>query len=276
MRFLSKFIETIFKLKITKLKKFNKLVNSEKNYLISLSSIENYKNLIKNIIIDNEKVDLMLSNNIKSQNLQDLVVLDLLGFKKNGIFIEAGACDGIVNSNTYLMEKSFSWDGLLIEPIKDYFQELKNNRNVMCMNYALSSKIDNSVDFLITDSKDLSTLKGYEDSDYHLENRQNHKLTKVNTTTLNNLLMELSFPKDIDFLSLDTEGSELEILNTINFEKYKIKIICVEHNFNINRENIYKFLHDKNYKRIDIPIIDIDDFYILNNFTPENKYFVYT
>jgi len=79
MRFLSKFIETIFKLKITKLKKFNKLVNSEKNYLISLSSIENYKNLIKNIIIDNEKVDLMLSNNIKSQNLQDLVVLDLLG-----------------------------------------------------------------------------------------------------------------------------------------------------------------------------------------------------
>jgi len=174
------------------------------------------------------------------------------------------------------MEKSFSWDGLLIEPIKDYFQELKNNRNVMCMNYALSSKIDNSVDFLITDSKDLSTLKGYEDSDYHLENRQNHKLTKVNTTTLNNLLMELSFPKDIDFLSLDTEGSELEILNTINFEKYKIKIICVEHNFNINRENIYKFLHDKNYKRIDIPIIDIDDFYILNNFTPENKYFVYT
>ena len=87
---------------------------------------------------------------------------------------------------------------------------------------------------------------------------------------------EKSFPNDIDFLSLDTEGSEFEILRTINFSKYKIKIICVEHNFNINREEIFKFLVDKNYKRIDIPIIDIDDFYIHNDFKPKNKYFFYT
>ena len=47
-----------------------------------------------------------------------------------------------------------------------------------------------------------------------------------------------------------------------------------EHNFNINREEIFKFLVDKNYKRIDIPIIDIDDFYIHNDFKPKNKYFL--
>ena len=55
------------------------------------------------------------------------------------------------------MEKMYTWDGLLIEPIKDYFDELENNRNVLCMNYALSSKVSNSEDFLLTDSKDLST-----------------------------------------------------------------------------------------------------------------------
>ena len=276
MKLISKLIETLFNLKIVRSKKFYKLINSEKNYVISLSSIENYKNLIKNLILDNEKVNNEFIKNIKSQNLQDLVALDLLGFKRNGIFIEAGACNGIINSNTYLMEKMYTWDGLLIEPIKDYFDELENNRNVLCMNYALSSKVSNSEDFLLTDSKDLSTLKGYEDNDYHHENRLNFTPTKVKTTTLTNLLEEKSFPNDIDFLSLDTEGSEFEILKTINFSKYKIRIICVEHNFNINREEIFKFLVDKNYKRIDIPIIDIDDFYIHNDFKPKNRYFFYT
>ena len=100
MKLISKLIETLFNLKIVRSKKFYKLINSEKNYIISLSSIENYKNLIKNLILDNEKVNNEYKKNIKSQNLQDLVALDLLGFKRNGIFIEAGACNGIINSNT--------------------------------------------------------------------------------------------------------------------------------------------------------------------------------
>ena len=43
---------------------------------------------------------------IKSQNLQDLITLDLFGFKKKGV-LEAGACDGILNSNTFLLEKTY-------------------------------------------------------------------------------------------------------------------------------------------------------------------------
>lgn len=259
-------------IKIIKYQKYLKLVNSEKNYIKNLQQSENYKNLIKELIINNQ--NLKFKNiEIKSQNLQDLIVLDLFGFKNNGIFIEAGACDGILNSNSYLLEKEFSWSGLLVEPLKDYFIELKKNRKVNCENYALYSDDSENARFLMTDSNDLSTLKGFENNDIHDENRKKNLEITVRTITLTHLLDNLFFPKEIDFLSLDTEGSELEILKDFNFEKYLIKVICVEHNQNKNRKLIQKYLEQKKYTRIEFPIIEIDDFYIHKSFNPKNIYF---
>ena len=158
-------------IKIIKYQKYLKLVNSEKNYINNLQQSENYKNLIKELIINNQNLKFKKIE-IKSQNLQDLIVLDLFGFKNKGIFIEAGACDGILNSNSYLLEKEFSWSGLLVEPLKDYFIELKKNRKVNCENYALYSDDSENARFLMTDSNDLSTLKGFENNDIHDENRK--------------------------------------------------------------------------------------------------------
>ena len=122
-----KIFEKFFKLigiKVLRFQKYLKLVNSEKNYINNLEQTEKYRNLIKELIIKSQSFKFKTLQ-IKSQNLQDLITLDLFGFKNNGIFIEAGACDGILNSNTYLLEKEFSWSGLLVEPLNDYFIELK-------------------------------------------------------------------------------------------------------------------------------------------------------
>lgn len=271
MKIFAKFFK-IMGIKIIKFQKYLKLVNSEKNYINNLQQSENYKNLIKELIIKNQNFKFKTLE-IKSQNLQDLIVLDLFGFKNNGIFIEAGACDGILNSNSYLLEKEFSWTGLLVEPLNDYFIELKKNRKVNCENYALYSDDSENARFLMTDSNDLSTLSGFENNDIHDENRKKNLEISVRTITLTHLLDNLSFPSEIDFLSLDTEGSELEILKAFNFEKYLIKVICVEHNQNKNRNLIQEYLEQKKYTRIDFPIIEIDDFYIHNNFNPKNKIF---
>ena len=69
--------------------------------------------------------------------------------------------------------------------------------------------------------------------------------------------------KEIDYLSIDTEGSEYEILKTIDFNLYKFKIITVEHNYTQNRQKIYKLLTQNMYKRILTHISRWDDFYIL-------------
>ena len=271
MKIFVKFFKLIG-IKVLKFQKYLKLVNSEKNYIKNLEQTEKYKILIKELIIKSQSYKFKTLQ-IKSQNLQDLITLDLFGFKNNGIFIEAGACDGILNSNTYLLEKEFSWSGLLVEPLNDYFIELKKNRNVNCENYALYSNNSKDAKFLMTDLNDLSTLKGFETTDIHDENRKKNMEISVKTVTLAHLLDNLSFPNEIDFLSLDTEGSELEILKAFNFEKYIIKVICVEHNQNKNRKLIQEYLEQKKYIRIEFPIIDIDDFYIHNSFEPKNKYF---
>jgi hypothetical protein len=77
--------------------------------------------------------------NIKSQLLQEVFVLSVLQGKRCGYFIEAGAGDGIDCSNTYLLEKSFGWSGLLLEPSATQFSRLSSNRNSMFTNVALWS-----------------------------------------------------------------------------------------------------------------------------------------
>ena len=250
-----------------------KLINSEKNYIQNLKTSEEFKKLIKELVIKNENLPEDTYQKIKSQNLQDLIVLDLFGFKRKGVFIEAGACDGILNSNTFLLEKNYEWTGLLVEPIKEYYLQLEQNRDVIISNVALSQVNNQQLDFLITASKDLSTIKGYEDSDFHSENRNNYNITKVPTKTLSQLIKENLQNIEIDFFSLDTEGSEFDIIKSLDFLNHRINVICVEHNFNMNRNLIHNHLLENNYKKLNFPFLQIDDFYILNTFSPKNKYF---
>jgi FkbM family methyltransferase len=262
-----------FGIRVIKVKMYLKLINSEKNYIQNLKTGEEFKKLIKELVIKNENLPEDTYQKIKSQNLQDLIALDLFGFKRNGVFIEAGACDGILNSNTFLLEKNYEWTGLLVEPIKEYYLQLEQNRDVIISNVALSQVNNQQLDFLITPSKDLSTIKGYEDNDFHSGNRKNYNITKVPTKTLDQLIVENLQNIEIDFLSLDTEGSEFDIIKSLDLLKHRINIICVEHNFSMNRDLIHNHLLENNYKKLNFPFLQIDDFYILNTFSPKNKYF---
>lgn len=76
-----------------------------------------------------------------SQLSQDLEVLKFYNEKKNGFFIEIGANDGNILSNTYLLEKSYNWKGICVEPIPDKFKLLCENRpNSLCYDYAVYNK----------------------------------------------------------------------------------------------------------------------------------------
>ena len=68
-------------------------------------------------------------------------------------------------------------------------------------------------------------------------------------------------PKRIDYLSIDTEGSEYEILSNFNFDAYDIRAITCEHNYMPERERIYKLLTSKGYFRVDTEKSKWDDWY---------------
>tara|TARA_A100000164_G_C21890545_1_gene765181 strand:- start:754 stop:1410 length:657 start_codon:yes stop_codon:yes gene_type:complete len=182
-----------------------------------------------------------------SQLKQDLHVINYYKGKKNGFYIELGAHDGIHISNTLLLENKYDWTGILIEPSNTTFKELVKNRpNNINVNSAVYSVDGKKVIF---EEKVESTVSGiktdlsgqFKDSDKRSEYE---KITKTLTTILD----ENNAPSFIDYLSLDTEGSELEILKGIDFSKYKIGYIDVEHNYKQpRRRDIKKLLISNGY-----------------------------
>jgi FkbM family methyltransferase len=192
-----------------------------------------------------------------SQEAQDLKVLLHYKLKKNGYFLEIGASDGIKFSNTYLLEKEYGWSGICVEPIKDDYEKLILNRNCHCSNNAVYAISGEKLEFDICEYNLLSGIN-------KCINRYNGVSIKekviVETISFNDLLEKYNAPKFIEYLSLDTEGSEYEILSAFDFEKYKIGLIHVEHNFEEPKRNWIKELLLKNgYKYIGE--FKQDDFY---------------
>ena len=154
---------------------------------------------------------------------------------------------------------------MCIEASPKRFKLLEKNRNCICENYAISDSIG-EVEFMDISGwgKGLSGIVDHYNGRHRkrIENEIRHPLNKgreivkVKTELLNNLL-EKHNVKEIDFCTIDTEGGEYEILNTINFDKYDIKIIIVENNYNDQKVN--KLLTSKGYKKTHK--LTIDDVY---------------
>lgn len=169
--------------------------------------------------------------NSRSQCGQDVAVLKYHNNKKNGFFVEIGAMDGIRLSNTHLLEMDYNWNGICIEPVPFNYEKLIENRpNSICMNKAVYSVSGENIEFDISNELDyhsgISSHLGR-----HKERVDKDKTTiQVETITLNDLLKESNAPSYIEYLSIDTEGSEYEILKVVDFKTYKFGIIDVEVN----------------------------------------------
>ena len=169
-----------------------------------------------------------------SQIGQDLQVLEFYDNKKNGFFIEIGAYDGIELSNTYLLEKTYNWKGICVEPIPKKFELLcKNRPNSLCYDYAVYNTSYKEVIFDVGSNtcEMYSGINGTLDCQCYIDlvNANKTQIMRI-TISLNDLLEQSNAPLFIDYLSLDTEGSELEILKGVDFSKYTFGLIDVEHN----------------------------------------------
>jgi FkbM family methyltransferase len=199
----------------------------------------------------------------RAQLFQDLLVVFLLKGKRNGFFVEFGATNGLDLSNTAILERDFQWKGLLAEPAKCWHAVLKENRSATVDHRCVWSQTGETLTFKATEIAELSTLATLVDTDFNRDGRANGKVYPVETISLNDLLKFHKCPRQIDYLSIDTEGSELEILRAFKFDDYDISIITVEHNFREpDRQVIFDLLTSKGLVRLFDIFSKFDDWYV--------------
>jgi len=184
---------------------------------------------------------------------QDMLVKDnFFKNKKSGFFLEIGAYDGIEGSNCYHFEKFMNWEGIAVEASPLQFEKLKKNRNCKLINLALGSE-NKQVEFYevaegFTQMSGINNLN-FQNSFQRIKKNSDSKINKIDIEckTFDKLIPNHQI---IDLISIDIEGNELDVLKTIDFDKYKIKVIILENN-TPNELSYLKFFLEKNFSYFD-------------------------
>jgi len=211
-----------------------------------------------------------------SQFGQDQWVIDVLHGMRGGFFLDSGAADGVMGSNTLRLEREFAWTGICVEPNACYWDELVRNRTAVCAPYCLYSR-NGTVKFLeagplggIAAHQSEASLGAIADLPASAlgPSGQTNRIRRT-CRTPSALLREFRAPPVIDYWSLDTEGSEFEILRSFPFEEFGVRLLTVEHNYGPDRPRIARFLAGKGY--ICLGSLGVDDCYVLPGALPPSS-----
>jgi len=197
-----------------------------------------------------------------SQGGIDLLLNHIFRNKKNGFYIDIGCNHPIKNNNTYLFYKK-GWSGINIDLDKkniDLFKLFRpRDKNI---NWAISSSDTEHNLFFYHDKSPINTISKLAAS---YQNAKVKEIRKIKTQTLNSILDNLNLEnKQIDFISLDVEGHEFEVMKGLDLKKYKPQIIVLEYldltlkqleikNLNINnilKSQIYLYLIEQNFSLV--------------------------
>lgn len=200
--------------------------------------------------------------NYYSQYGQDQKIDEILKQKENGIFIDIGAHNGIAFSNTYFLEKQRGWDGFCFEPHPRVYNDLVKNRKCKCINKGVGKNADNLEFWEITGYAEM--LSGFSPnySMDHIKRIEREILNNGGSKDIKNIeiigFMDFLLSESIshiDYLSMDIEGGEEEILMSIDFNKIEISVLSIENNY--NDPKIINYMKNKGYIHEKLHIDDI-------------------
>jgi FkbM family methyltransferase len=206
--------------------------------------------------------------NYFSQVGQDKFIDEYFFGKSEGFFVDIGAHDPVEGSNSYFFESQRGWSGICIEPQYNLYKKLKENRSCICLNCAVSD--ENKISEFYTVDGYSNALSGLVDKyDQKHLNRINNEILnhggKINKTHVVTKKLQDIFDehgvKEVDFCSIDTEGSELIIIKSIDFSRTKIKLFCVENNY--QTDDVKKYLEETGMYKLHTKI-QWDDVFVLN------------
>lgn len=222
------------------------------------------KNLLSNFINSIKNKNL-----IKSQLYQDVFANFVVEDKFDKIFFEFGATNGIDLSNSYTLEKLLGWKGALSEPSPQWHSELKKNRpNTNVITDCIWSESNKDLDFFVSDAGALSSLNDFKESDKFsmpgntTARLKNGRIVSVKTISLNDVIEKEFKFKTPSYISVDTEGSEFEILKALDFKKFRPAVFTVEHNFTELQLKIDELMKKNSYIRVFREATAFDAWYI--------------
>tara|TARA_B100001123_G_C14991639_1_gene899822 strand:+ start:71 stop:808 length:738 start_codon:yes stop_codon:yes gene_type:complete len=229
------------------------MLNNFKNFIKSIFSYNLWHLLISNY----QSLKFLLLKRYSARGNIDKSLIDIIN-KRNGFYLEVGAYNGISESVSLRFEKELKWSGLLIEPNPLHFKYLKKNRSKnICLNFiCLSREFLNKKLYIknlnlmshIVDDRNRLYFKDYPIDRINFIAKEaklgNFKSYQCKIEILENIFEKFNI-NIVDLAVIDVEGSELELLKGINFEKVKINYFCIE-SYNFNKLN--QFMISKNYK----------------------------
>ena len=180
---------------------------------------------------------------------EDIEINRYLKNIKKGFYVDIGAFNPIRGSNTYLLFKK-GWSGINIDADENSIKMFNIlRRKDYNFNYAISSskKKELKLFYEKNSSGIKTTVPKFRDLTL-----KNFKFKKVKVSTFNDLIKKTIFyKKRIDFLNIDCEGSDLDVLKSIKIKIYKPRLICIEINIllknSVKKSDIYKYLIKNNY-----------------------------
>jgi len=203
----------------------------------------------------------------KASDGQDIFVAEQLSNNGNRVFFEIGGNDGVTLSNTYYLETNQDWKGVSVEPLPRAYAELEKNRQCITVNGCIT-EYDGTTSFLeISGGPEmLSGIPEKYDARHVRRVRKNLKRQNATSQEINvscyrlDTVLQQHSIDHIDYLSIDTEGGELDILKSIDLSTTPIKMISIENNY--FTDDIENYLKSKNYQMIGIA--GRDEFYQKN------------
>lgn len=190
--------------------------------------------------------------------------------KRNGVFIDIGAHKGNGSNNTYFFEYELEWTGMCIEGNPEMWEDLDRNRP-NCINvHGCAYKKHEMVEFRVNTGP-TETLSGIEDRyDCRHINRIKReqgqvggesKIIQVQAYTVTELCQEHGITH-VDFISLDVEGSELDVLKGIDFDKIHVNVLTIENNYR-DDGRVREYMTEQGFKLV--ALLCIDEVFVNNN-----------
>ena len=186
-----------------------------------------------------------------SQHGEDLWLWSYFQKRDHGFFVEVGAYDGVTFSNTYFLE-AMGWHGILIEPNPENFKLcLERRLYSACINAAVSNSPESQISLsLVKGDSGVDSLSFTRSSGKHLD-----RIAKTGAEIINISVPALKLSKilenveeAIDLISIDVEGAELDVLQSLDFVKHAPSVFVIEDNSFGKDKSLEEFLFKQGYK----------------------------
>lgn len=170
-----------------------------------------------------------------SQNGEDFLLWEVFERKSAGFFVDVGAFDGVHLSNTYSFEQQ-GWQGICVEPHPKYYEYCKQARlNSTCLNLACVA--DDTIEKIEFFAEELGLLSGIYAREEDVRDRYKRRKIEfsgfnkvsVPAMTLTSLLEKQVAPQiQIDFISIDVEGAEMDVLRGLDLSRFRPRVLIIE------------------------------------------------